>query len=497
MFKLRGRHLVLFISFVAIIPVWIPTYFPATDLPQHAAQIGMLRNLHSSNFPCTELLHVNWFTPYLFGYALVCLLTPLLGMLISFKLVISAALIGFVHSTEFLINSYEGDGRLALLVIPTLYGGVTMWGFFNFLVAAPLGLLFLCCFLRQMHKPTTANRVIAGLFFAILFFAHALIWAFLGALSLAVAVVEKKKLQDVLLSGICLAPAIPVALIWIRQVQSHPRISAGGIVFETLRERISLANTFTFGWQVYSAALLGMLLLLLPLMIGYRFRREVRIWVPFAFAVFTVLLLPFSAFGTAFLFPRFVIFVLPMYAITLAPVRGANRVSLNLALLTLIGLCWTVRECRQMNNFQRESICFSRILEQMEPNALVLAIPLVHSSDYAYGLAYMHFPAWYGGLKGGVVSPNFARTHVQLVVFNKEVPYEIALPWEWEWGPRPYITPRILSCYRYIVVESKTDSTFLFEDMQPHLVLRTHTGIWWLYENPSSTWGVPASRTQQ
>ncbi len=139
-----------------------------------------------------------------------------------------------------------------------------------------------------------------------------------------------------------------------------------------------------------------------------------------------------------------------------------------------------------MWRFQKESQGFTEVLSRMEPNVQVLSVPFVRTSPYAYGLPYIHFPAWYSGLKGGTVSPNFARTHVQLVVFKDDVPYEISLPWEWEWGPAPFITSKLVRRYRYVVVESKSDTGYIFQKVRPQPVLRAHSGMWWLYENENS-----------
>src|SRR5690348_6105413 len=77
----HGRiALVAIVSALAAIPVWLPAFPPMTDMPQHAAQVAMLREISHNAFPYSDLFEINWFTPYLVGYLLVYALTGLLGI---------------------------------------------------------------------------------------------------------------------------------------------------------------------------------------------------------------------------------------------------------------------------------------------------------------------------------------------------------------------------------------------------------------------------------
>ena len=84
--------LVVTTSLLATIPVWIPALPPMTDLPQHAAQVALLRAIQSADFPFTSLFQINWFTPYWFGHLLIYALVPLAGMVGALKLVITGGL---------------------------------------------------------------------------------------------------------------------------------------------------------------------------------------------------------------------------------------------------------------------------------------------------------------------------------------------------------------------------------------------------------------------
>src|SRR5690348_6995364 len=132
--------LVAIVSALATIPVWLPAFPPMTDLPQHAAQVAMLREMSQPAFPYRHLFEINWFTPYLVGYLLVYAFTGILGIVVACKLVVSLAIAGIPIATAVLILETGGDSRWALLSVPAMYGFDFQWGFLNFLVAVPLGL---------------------------------------------------------------------------------------------------------------------------------------------------------------------------------------------------------------------------------------------------------------------------------------------------------------------------------------------------------------------
>ncbi len=170
----REMLLLIAASLLATIPVWMASFPPMVDLPEHAAQIALLRNLHNPGFPFANLFWVNWFTPYLLGYMLVYTFTPLLGIVTATKFVVAVAVAAVPVATALLARETGADRYWALLTIPAMYGFSYSWGFLNFLVAAPIGLLFLAMFMRHTRKPSLRSSAYVALFSILLFFSHAL-----------------------------------------------------------------------------------------------------------------------------------------------------------------------------------------------------------------------------------------------------------------------------------------------------------------------------------
>ena len=209
-----GAFVVLAASLLATIPIWLSTFPPMTDLPQHAAVIALLQAMRRGGFPYEASFEFNWFTPYLFGYLLVYGLLPFVGIVTACKIIVSLALAAMPVSTALLLTETETDPRWALLTIPAMYGFAYQWGFLNFLVAAPLGLLFLWLTFRQARNPTLGGAFALGAGVIALFFCHALICAFFGAIAGCILLLSAGTPSAAIRRLIPLTAVVPVIIVW-------------------------------------------------------------------------------------------------------------------------------------------------------------------------------------------------------------------------------------------------------------------------------------------
>ena len=221
----RTCLLLAFAGVCAALPVWVAHYPPMVDLPQHAQQVALFRELHDPGFRFAHMFEVDWFTPYLIGYALLYALTPLFGILTACKLVVTAALAAIPPATGLLIDEIGGDAFWAVLVTPGLLGCVYYWGFLNFLVAAPLGILFLWMWMRRMRDPTPGSAAAIAVLVNLLFFCHALACAFCMIIAAGWLLLRTRRLRDVLRIGFPLITVLPLAAQWVFNSSSHPYAS--------------------------------------------------------------------------------------------------------------------------------------------------------------------------------------------------------------------------------------------------------------------------------
>ena len=121
---------------------WIAPHPPMADLPQHAGQVAIWRDLLLGQSPWQQMLRINYFTPYLIGYGLALPLSFVMPVVAAFKLMLMLAYYAFVLCCVLLRRRFDGDERLDWLFIPGFFGLSFIWGNFTFLVAAPVGLFF-------------------------------------------------------------------------------------------------------------------------------------------------------------------------------------------------------------------------------------------------------------------------------------------------------------------------------------------------------------------
>ena len=123
--------------------MWLAPHLPMLDLPQHAGQVALLRDLLSGTSLWSDLVRVNLFTPYLFSTALALPLSFVLPVNTVFALLLSLSYVGLVSVCVWLRHDLNGDERLDWLFVPGFFGFAWKFGFIPFLVASSIGVVFI------------------------------------------------------------------------------------------------------------------------------------------------------------------------------------------------------------------------------------------------------------------------------------------------------------------------------------------------------------------
>ncbi|AXC14570.1 hypothetical protein ACPOL_5320 [Acidisarcina polymorpha] len=500
----------LILSLIATLPIWIANYPPMTDLPQHAAQVALLGDLHDPRFGYGALYTVNWFTPYLLGYLLIYIVTPVVGAVAACKLVVSIFIVGFPLASALLLDALEIDPFWAILCIPGTYGFAYQWGFLNFLVAAPLGILF---FWLVVRSPARANWRTAALFAASavgLFFCHALVCAFFGLCAATWLLVEARSLRAAMMRALPLAAVLPVAALWMKTVLGHPAARRPIIwdldwwntvepYYTSLSEELHLAGASWgrlngFFPRLFGVApswhyvLPGVLLFLLPFFGGMCFGKRPGAWMSFFICVGVLLSCPHAAVGTEFVYQRFTMFAVPFFLLLLRPTPISRKKALaarSVAVVLVVGFVYLASMRAVV--FSRQAQGFQQALTYMEPGQRVLSLAFDHADGVSIAPVFLHFPQWYAAQKRGVVDPSAAMMHPELVVYRAgETPK--AVLWDFEWNPEEFNWNEYSrEQYRYFVVRSADNrGAALFAQAPCPIALRFHQDEWWLYERPSN-----------
>jgi hypothetical protein len=474
--------LVLIASLLATIPVWIPAFPPMTDLPQHAAQVALLRAIQSPDFPFASLFQINWFTPYWFGHLLIYALVPLAGMVGALKLVIAGSLVGLSWAATVLMKETGTDRRWALLTIPGMYGFSYQWGFLSFIVAAPLGVYVVALAFRQARDPRPRRAAALALLSLVLFFSHALAWAFFGAIAGLILLSSATTLAMAVRLVAPLMVVFPLVLLWVPRMLAHP-VGAKPMDWMFGWYRLPGTITWMFGYPSSAFAVLAALVIAaLPLAAGGTFRRS-RAWIPLVVCVAALAFAPYEVLGTSFVFPRFAWFLLPFYFIAFDAPRRRDWPRWTWPACLIVAVSWIGVVTMQVRHYQKESATFGSVLAAMAPGQRAVWFAFEPYSSFADAPPYLHFGSWYTALKGGLTEPSMAAVQTTAVWYKPEHLPAIR-PIDFEWHPSSFDWKTMGGAqYRYFVARSSTDpGPLISRGATCEVRLTYHVDDWWLYE---------------
>lgn len=415
----------------AVAMMWFVSRLPMTDLPQHAAQVRLLHDLVFGNPPWRDELRINLFTPYLIGYGLALPLSLLMPAGTALKLLLCGAFVAYVAAAVRLRRELGGEPRLDWLFIPGFFGFAWKWGFLTFLLAAPLGLLFILHARRHALRPGRGRAVALTLGGVGLFFSHGLVFAYavLVGVLFALALGRTRVLREPLR----LAPYLLLGALMLTYAVVNQRVEAAtpdamGLRWPPPWERLPQALYFSLGNQSDRRFLpLGAALLAVPWVMGLRLNRRPGAWVLPAVTAALWLFVPSNALKTAMLYERFGVFLPTVYALMFAaaqPAPDPDRARRLRAGLVLAGLCCAIFlavQTQRLLGFARESADFERLMASLPPQQRVLNLVFDRRSPAAHNhQVYVHHAAWYQAEKGGLLDFSFAWFPPQIVRYRAE-----------------------------------------------------------------------------
>jgi hypothetical protein len=489
------NNLFLLACLLCGLPVWLPHFPPMVDLPQHAAQISLLLNLTDPNFRFSDEFKITLFTPYLLGYVLIAVATPLLGILAACKLIIWLALAAFALSSRILLRWTGADEYWSWLTFPVMYGFTYQWGFLNFLIGAPIGIFFLALIWRQ--RESESKNVRTPLFIAfmlyVLFFSHALILALFSLIATAYWVFSTKKFSDLIKFAWPLVTLCPVVIIWmyLNTSTSSPFLMDltlwadnnywgrfRGFMPRLLGEQPSLKVT-----------MFGIFIFALPFLSGGRITKSKLRYIPILIMVLFLSFFPVVMFGGTFNYQRFAFISMPLFLLLVDKKSSQNHVCKLMRLMApVIAFAWIAHISLYSLNFQRNSRGFESVLSKIEPGKRIASLVFDWDDDNSMSPVFLHFPVWYSALKNGIVDPSISDP----AGMNKWIPAtykkraslsinSIWLPAKFDWKKNNG------DAYDYFVVRSPSDnSPSLFKNSTCNISLVVHIGMWWLYQRAPS-----------
>lgn len=420
-----------------VVPLSIVEYLPMVDLPQHAAQIGIWERWSDTELGYPRIYTRNWFTPYLLGYVLAFLLTSVMSVKAAITTVVTAAVVAVPLAARLLLRESGGNRWWVFAVFPSVFGFAFDWGFLNFIVGVPVALVSLIAVFRHVDAPSWRSSMWLTAVMLALVFVHVLLFGYV-ALILSVAVLMKREgWRTVVLSLVPILVVSPLVLIWIHVTRSSEVMTRRPMIWELPSEKLralrALAEIAGDGLSAWTVVV-GLFALLLPILLGGRPSRTPLRWAPFIISLLLFLLMPFELFGTAYLYPRFAIFLIPTWLYAMDVSKDRKPSPLRLMIGPAFAIACTAATTVQFRGYAGEVIGLADIIEEMPANARVLSVPVDRSSKYVRTPVFLHAPAWYQASKGGVVDFSFAMNFPSLFRYRPETEPEVPQRFVWNTG---------------------------------------------------------------
>jgi len=494
------NNLFLLACLLCGLPVWLPHFPPMTDIPQHAAMVSLFLNLGNPDFPFANEFQLDVFTPYLLGYILVASAAPFLGIVAACKLVIWLALAAFAFSSRFLLRHTGADPYWAWLTFPALYGFAYQWGFLNFLIAAPVGMMFLGMVWRKGVNCDLRSSMFVAFMLYVLFVCHALIMGLFVLITVGFWLFSARHLRDFVKCAWPVVALVPLVIVWFAIASQHPQAS------HPIRWDLSWINTTDFyysyaagwidpeqpGWgritgfiprmlgvrPNLAVTLMGIMLFALPFLGGGRFTSFRVRWIPLLIITLLLLFLPNVLFGNSFTVQRFALLAMPLFLVAIDAANTPGRVRRYVRMIApLAAFGWIAYMSINALQFNKDSEGFEEVISKMEPNKRVISLMFLRDDDHFIAPVFLHFPAWYSAIKGGISSPSFAMFSGMPVRYRTEHLPGIKMGFAWE--PQSFDWQEHEGYkYDYFVARAPEQ---VIRSSACGVNLVAHAGQWWLY----------------
>lgn len=441
------RSIFLLTVTFGILVNWLAPHPPMTDLPQHAGQVALLRDILLNQSPWAELFRINWFTPYVIGYGLALPLSLFMPIATAFKLMLSIAFVAFVWMCIKLRQHFGGDARLDWLFPLPFFGFAYQWGFLTFLLAAPIGLWFILLADRFASNPSFDRGLGLTLTGILLLASHGLVFVFAaatGGLLLLVRIGTNSKLARPIIPYVILGLLCGIYFLISRHMQAGMESSISSeFIWSGGFSRLPKALVYSLGVNASGIEPLvfipaAIALFALPWLLGLRINwRNTPGLLPFAMVAFIMLAVPTFALDTQFLYQRFGLFLIPAYAWAFmrgndTPPPSTRNMLAALVIVTLLTWAALVVHAAKAWNFRQATAEIDQQISHLKPGQRALMLmfsPGISSHDKANILA--HYPAWYQAERQGLVDFNFAWFPPQIVRYRPEQLPAVAPGFEW------------------------------------------------------------------
>jgi len=415
-------------------PIWAGKFLPLTDLPQHIAQISILRNYSNPVYEYGRHFELNFFTPYALGLLLGAALNLIFPLFTAAKILLSLIVISFPLSMYKLLVHSDGDPQWSLLGFPLAFGGSFFWGHLPYLAAVPLSFFCWGLALKFRSSPSPKNGFWLSISMLLLFFSHVLPFA-ISVMVITIFLLEGKPGRVDFRRFLPLAPAVSILIIWLLGFNSRSSYQLP-IVWQIGWHRLFEMPQVVMGiWGDRIAHLFFIGVLIAFYLFPRRQKAGLFPFMPLTLILFLCLALPFQiSMDINYVPQRIAVYLFPAYLLTFRRAQAfKGRQAGALILMAVLFIGWSGVLSRRVIAFNKEAASFAPILEKMAPNRRVAGIILDKKTPIPSYLPYLHFPAYYQALKGGTFEYSFSnvpQTVARYPISQRLTPSELSYSWD-------------------------------------------------------------------
>ena len=477
--------------FWGVITFWLSPHLPLTDLPQHAGQVALLKEMLFGQSQWREIFQINLLTPYIVTYALATILSFVVSISTAFKILLSIGYLAYIYTSIRLREHFNVDRRLDWLFILPFFGFAYQYGFVSFILSAPLGLSFILLadkHAQNLSKSNTLNLFFLGL---LLLATHGLMFLFSVGLGGLLLLFSTKSFKSLIYGCVPYFLVLTLfAIVFLLNVQINTELGLSDYTLQYKHQDSSLysyllkiVDEFPIRIsQAFFYILVGskisinpmihipvlIFIFLFPWLLGLKINwSNKKALLFFACLVIMFIFTPVFIFGTYFVYQRFAIFIIPSYAILFSNsmlktdsvnlVKNPREFELNKIIITalLIFGIWIILGFKTLwgVNFKNETADIDSLLNTLEPSQKALSVifdPFSKANNNSR--SYGSYPQWYQAEHNGLVYENFAVYAPMPVRFRPGQRYSVydsanenGFDWKKNHGDN----------YRYFIVRSR------------------------------------------
>ncbi|MBL8425550.1 MAG: hypothetical protein JNK06_18970 [Candidatus Accumulibacter phosphatis] len=429
--------LLLLAIVVAILPFWVVSVPPSTDLPQHLSQIFLFEETLAGNRP--ELVVTPWYYPNTLVYGLIYSFWLVADPLVAGRLILSALAAGWLLGSYALARCRRRQIESWLIGVPLVFNFLFYWGLLNFLVGWPVFCLFVVVASRRPGWLQAAGMAGTAL---LLYYAHAL-WFLMASVWVIARFVDKQP-GSWRLSLASLVPAWVLACIWYPQLAMNRQASGVSTMPEWSTmplERAKLeyfANAAQGGLQGSLEQMFVIILaawILLAVVTRWR-QLDSEIDRPLFLAALGLLLaywvLPWNYMNTIFFNQRWLPCALVLLLLALPAPRMARVYGITVGLgLTLIFSLATIKSWRDWDEEQMGGFLAS--VHQLNKADRVFGVDMDGGSIYVKGRPGLQLSSYAQALRGCDTNFSFTEHYSGIVQYRN--PAHVNPTRELVWSP--------------------------------------------------------------